>query len=293
MKQQRYFSGQDGISIFQILQKEIGYPLKGSLLSQAFRRSSFCSENGGKSNESLEFIGDQVLSFYTVKFLSQRLSGMNYEGDYACRIPPSRFSAIKQSLLSNENFSKIVDGWGIADYLIVGKDDEKNQVQKQTKIKADLLEAIVGAIAEDCKWDAAILEKVVSKILGLEEQVEMILATDVRSGLFDIDNAVTTLKELAEREQITRLSYDFCGPECLGKDANGDPIWGCTCRAVNDATGFSVLVYASSKKDAKKMAAYLVLCEHFQVPNQFGSYGFNDVMGKTWIYKNGELKPKE
>lgn len=293
MRKQRYFNEQDRFALFRIIQEKTDYPLhSNSLLSQAFRRSSFCVANGGKSNEMFEFNGDQILSYYTVKIIAQRLGGMNFEGDYALRSQPSQFSAWKQKLLSNENFAKIIDDWGVADYLIVGKDDEKSEVHKQMKIKADLFEAIIGAIAEDCKWDAEILEKVVGKVLGLEEQIADIIECDPRRILFDMENAVTKLKELVEQGQCSRLSYDFMGPECLGYDKDGDPIWTCTCRVVNDVTGITTLVRASSKKNAKKAAAYLALCEHFQMPNQYGLTGFEKVMCKPWVYKNGKLKPK-
>ena len=40
-----------------------------------------------------------------------------------------------------------------------------------------------------------------------------------------------------------------------------------------------------SKKDAKKAVAYLLLCEHFQMQNQYGPNGFYPI----WIYKDGKL----
>lgn len=288
MRRRRYFDGKDMVALRRLIQDKTGYmPRSNCFLSQAFRRSSYCAEDGGKSNEMFEFVGDQVLSYFTVKFVAQRCGAVNLEGDYAFRIRQNHFSALKQELLSNESFAKIVDAWGIADYLIVGKDDIKNEVHKQTKIKADLFESIIGAVAVDCKWDPVILEKVVAKALSLDARIDAIIQSEQHWWRFDIDNAVTKLKELAEAEQCSQPKYDFAGPEYLGYDKDGDPIWSCNCQIINDITGIVILVYAASKKDAKKAAAYLALCEHFEVANKYGvsqKYGF-------WIYKNGRLMP--
>ena len=288
MRRQRFFNGRDKAVLRGILQDNVGYIPSNAALCQAFRRSSYCMEEGGKSNEMFEFIGDQVLSFYTVKIISQRCCAVNLEGDFAFRIRQHKLSGLKQQLLSNENFAKIIDDWAVAEYLIVGRDDERNEVDKQTKIKADLFEAIIGAIAMDCNWNSEILENVVNKALGLDSLVDRIIQEDFMPVQFDMENAVTKLKELAEKEQISQPSYniDQIGGPAF-RDKAGDPIWACNIRVINDITGISLVIYATSKKEAKKAAAYLALCEHFQVPNKYG------VSQKciSWIYKNGSLMP--
>ena len=77
----------------------------------------------------------------------------------------------------------------------------------------------------------------------------------------------TVLKELSEKEQCSMPKYDFSGPEALGYDKDGNPIWHCSSSIVNDITGIIRGVFASSKKDAKIAVAYLLLCEHFQMQN--------------------------
>ena len=48
--------------VFNMIQGQIGYDFKNlDLLKQAFVRRSYSEENGGESNEVLEFIGDKVL----------------------------------------------------------------------------------------------------------------------------------------------------------------------------------------------------------------------------------------
>lgn len=288
MKRQKYFNKQDKQKLQMLIQEKTGYCIQSSyVLSQAFRRRSFCVEQDGKSNEMFEFIGDQVLSYYVVKIISNRCCALNIEGDYAFRIREDYFTSLKQELLSNEMLASIIDEWGISEYLIVGKSDEKNQVDQQTKVKADLFESIIGAIAVDSKWDSMVLEAVVRKALNLDDRLQVIIQKDSNSSTINIDNAITILKELAEKEQCSMPKYDFSGPEQLGYDKDGNPIWDCSSSIINDITGISRVVFASSKKDAKKAVAYLLLCAHFQMQNQYGPSDFCPI----WIYKDEKLIP--
>ena len=289
MRKQKYFNGQDKQQLRLLIQEKTGYCIRSSCaLSQAFRRRSFCAEQEGKSNEMFEFLGDQVLSYYVVKIISDRCCALNIEGEYAFRIRENYFTSLKQELVNNELLASIIDEWGISEYLIVGRSDEKNRVDQQVKVKADLFEAIIGAIAVDSRWDSMVLETAVRKSLNLDARLQNIILNDYNSITINIENAVTVLKELAEKEQCSMPKYDFSGPEAFGYDNNGNPIWHCSSSIVNDITGIIKGVYASSKKDAKKAVAYLLLCEHFQMQNQ---YGPNDFCS-TWIYKDGKLVPE-
>lgn len=289
MRKQKYFNDQDKQQLRLLIQEKTGYCIRSSCaLSQAFRRRSFCAEQEGKSNEMFEFLGDQVLSYYVVKIISDRCCALNIEGDYAFRIRENYFTSLKQELVNNELLASIIDEWGISEYLIVGRSDEKNRVDQQVKVKADLFEAIIGAIAVDSRWDSMVLETAVRKSLNLDARLQNIILNDYNSITINIENAVTVLKELAEKEQCSMPKYDFSGPEAFGYDNNGNPIWHCSSSIVNDITGIIKGVYASSKKDAKKAVAYLLLCEHFQMQNQ---YGPNDFCS-TWIYKDGKLVPE-
>ena len=230
-----------------------------------------------------EFIGDQVLSYYVVKIISDRCCALNIEGDYAFRIRENYFTSLKQELVNNEMLASIIDDWGISEYLIVGRSDEKNQVDQQTKVKADLFESIIGAIAVDSKWDPTVLETAVRKSLSLDDRLQDIIQSDNNLMNINIDNAVTVLKELAEKEQCSMPKYGFY----LEHDKDGNPIWSCGCAIVNDITSIIRDVRASSKKDAKKAVAYLLLCEHFQMQNQYGPNDFCPI----WNYSDGRLFP--
>ena len=288
MIRRTYLSRLEELETKRIIKEKTGYSIKSSIiLNQVFRRSSFAAETGQNSNEIFEFIGDQVLGFYVVKIVSKRCGSLSFTDDYTFRIRENRFTQIKQALVNNEVLSKIVDEWDIAKYLLLGSSDIKNEVDKEPKVKADLFEAIIGAIAIESEWDSEILENAVLKALNIDEKITDMIESDIMVRFFDIDNAVTTLKETAESGQCTMPKYEFVGPEHIGYDSDGNPKWGCTSSIINNKAGITRQVLSSSKKDAKKATAYLLLCEHFGVQNK---YGPNDWF-VSWIYKNGELLP--
>jgi len=265
--------------------EKTGWHMGNGLLLQAFTRRSYTAEHGGENNEMLEFIGDRVLDYYAVKAIAKRFGARDESGEYTCRVREGRFAELKQELVSNKTLAAIVDEWGIAEYLIVGKSDYNNWTTEQEKAKADLFEALLGAIAVQSNWDAMALEQAVEKMLGLDARLQAVLKTEQRPPRFRLENAVTTLKELAEQGECPPPVYEFHGPDEVGYDKDGNPIWYCTCMAVE--WGIRLTVQASSKKTAKQNAAYLVLRRHYGLQNEDGP---NRICG-FWEYKDGKLIP--
>lgn len=281
MRTQKNFSSREQ----QLLKKKIfektGYHIRSNgLLLQTFTRSTYSAEHGGENNEVLEFIGDQVMAYYLVKVATSRCVSGNSRGEYAFRIREDRFTAIKHEVVSNETLAEIIDEWGIGEYLIVGGCDYGNKEGLPLKAKADLFEAILGAIALESKWDPAVLEIAVSGMLSMEDRVIRMLQEEKRPPKFDIQNAPRILKELSDHRECTPPSYRFAGPESMGYDEDGDPIWSCTCQSANLRETIYRRVSANSKKDAKKAAAYLVLCAHFELP---------DGQDVDWKFQKGNL----
>lgn len=288
MKRHNVLTTGEKQAVRQIVFERTGYGIKSTtILNQILRRSSFAAEQGLSSNEILEFIGDQVLSYYVIKLITNRCGSLNPLRDYVFRIKENQFTQIKQDLVNNEALAAIMDEWGLARFLFLGKSDIINDAAKETKVKADLLEAVIGGIAIDCDWDPHVLESAVQRSLGVDAKLTALMEADPKVVPFDLDTAITTLKELAESGRCSMPEYVFSGPDNLGYDEDGNPRWMCRCRIINEQTGLSILVAATSKKDAKKAAAYLILCRHFETQNQ---YGPNDWY-LSWIYKDGRLFP--
>ena len=285
-------NGLEKSEVKRIIHEKTGYYIKSSIiLNQIFRRSSLAAETGENSNEIFEFIGDQVLSFYVVKIITKKFGSISaLTNDYSFRIHEGQFTQIKQNFVNNEALAEIIEEWDISKYLLLGKSDIKNEITKELKVKADLFEAIIGAIAIESNWDHHILETAIMLTLNMETKISAMIESDTKARNINIDNAITTLKEMAENKNCTMPKYEFAGPDSIGYDSDGNPKWFCVCRIINDITGLTQLVMASSKKDAKKAAAYLILCEHLCIPNKYGP----PVDCHTeWTYKDGKLLPNK
>ncbi len=286
MRRTKDWNSREREKIKTIISDKTGYYINANcLLIQTFTRRSYTVEHGGENNEILEFIGDQILSYYVIKIITERFGALNSDYEYTCRLRENDFTGLKHELVSNEALAKIIDEWGIVEYLIVGKSDYLNEVDNQIKVKADLFEAILGAIAVESKWNSDVLERVVSKMLSIDKKLNSIITTEYRPAQFDIENAVNTLKELAEHGSCSIPEYDT--PENPVHDKDGNPRWCCTCFVISEKTGITRQVWSTSKKSAKRGAAYLVLCDLLELQNQYGVNGKYTI----WQFQNGKLMP--
>lgn len=176
MRKKKGYTPQEMEKLRKIIRERTGYLLKSDkLLEQIFTRSTYSTQKGGENNEVLEFIGDQVLSYFLVKKLSKLCGDWSDEGEYLFRLREHRLTSIKQELVCNENLCEIVDSWGIAKYVVAGPKDWPNGLDDQPKARADLFEALLGGIALECGWDAQILERVVHKMLSLDKRLAVML----------------------------------------------------------------------------------------------------------------------
>lgn len=285
MKEINEFESQEKMYIRKVLFDKLGFRPTGWV--QAFTRKSYAVQWGGRDNEELEYIGDSVLNYYVVKILTDRFGGYDIDHDFRYHLTFHKIDQIKKQLVSNENLARIIDKWDFAQFLIVGKSDIQNKVDEQVKVKADLFEAILGAVAVQKKFDQDIIEKAVYNMLSMEDVINSIITMEHRIIDFDIDNAVTKLKECAEHGELSMPRYRFAGPEIFQYDKDGNPIWACRCNV--DSLGMLLNVYANSKKDAKKAAAYLMLIQHYGCSNEYGP----SRRSLNWSYKDGKLIPDQ
>lgn len=287
MRTQKELKSSERRELQAFLYEKCGCRMKVYFLRQLLTRKSYSVQHGGENNEIFEFIGDKVLDFYVVKFIAERLGAMSLNCEYSLRLNEGSFTTVKSDIVNNKSLAKIIDEWDIAKYLAVGKCDIANEIDKEEKVKADLFEAILGAIAIQYKWNPKVLENAVVKMLSLEERIEEIKCKSYRPENCSLENAVTTLKELSEHGECSPPKYEITSPESVGYDKNGNPRWICGCTVINQVTGISKLVQASSKKVAKKAAAYLVLCDHLELQNEYGPNS-TEVF---WYFDDGKLIP--
>lgn len=260
------------------VQKKIGYWFNNAdLLLQAFTRSSYSTQFGGENNEVLEFLGDKVLDFYVVKVISDRFGFVKSQSDYydegndndeyciVAHKDEADFTELKKEIVSNKTLAKRIDILGFAKYMFMGDSDIDNHVEKQEKVKADLFEAILGAIAIDSDWNHDELQNSVEFMLQIEDFLQDVDTEEERPDKFKLENAVTTLKELAEHGRCSFPEYDQ--PDEMVEMNDGRMMWECTCYVRSWSMRHTA--YATSKKEAKRYAAYLMLCDYFGLHDEF------------------------
>lgn len=262
------------------VQKKIGYWFDNEdLLLQAFTRSSYSSQHGGENNEVLEFLGDRVLDFYVVKVISDRFGFVKSQSDYYdeendldeyCIVAHKNeadFTELKKQIVSNETLAKTIDKLGLFKYMYLGDTDLENPKFKDNliKVKADLFEAILGAVAIDSDWNQDELQNVVEFMLQIDDFLADVDTEEPKPSKFQLENAVTTLKELAEKGRCSIPEYYQAEEQVLMND--GTLMWECTCYIRSWAMKHTA--YATSKKEAKRYAAYLVLCDFYGLPDEF------------------------
>ena len=262
------------------VQKKIGYWFDNEdLLLQAFTRSSYSSQHGGENNEVLEFLGDRVLDFYVEKVIADRFGFVKSQSDYYdeendldeyCIVAHKNeadFTELKKQIVSNETLAKTIDKLGLFKYMYLGDTDLENPKFKDNmiKVKADLFEAILGAVAIDSDWNQDELQNVVEFMLQIDDFLADVDTEEPRPSKFQLENAVTTLKELAEKGRCSIPEYYQAEEQVLMND--GTLMWECTCYIRSWAMKHTA--YATSKKEAKRYAAYLVLCDFYGLPDEF------------------------
>lgn len=260
------------------VQRKIDYSFDNiDLLLQAFTRSSYSAQFGGENNEVLEFIGDKVLDMYVTKIIADKFGFMKsqskyYDGkednDEYCIVAHHNegdFTELRKTIVNNKTLAKRIDKLGFAKYLYLGDSDLDNNVVNQEKVNADLFEAILGAIAIDCEWNPDDLQNSVDIMLNIDEFLDEVDTEEERPAKFQVDNAINTLKEMAEHGRCSIPEYDPSDEMVELND--GSMMWKCTCYV--RSWRIEKTAYATSKKLAKKYAAYLVLCNYFNLEDEY------------------------
>jgi ribonuclease-3 len=123
------------------LQERIGYRFKNpALLREAMTHSSFRHETGlDQDNERLEYVGDAVLQLLVTEALVDLFPLAN-EGELTRR---------RSALVCEESLLKQERNLDLFSFLRIGKGVEKMAVRGTMSMRADAVEALIGAIYLD------------------------------------------------------------------------------------------------------------------------------------------------
>lgn len=236
------------------VQNKIGYTFKKeNLLLQAFTRRSYSSENRNfQHNQVLEFIGDSVLSLCVVKNLCTESGSFNNYNQFVSTKDEGQLSEKRKALINKDNLAKCIDNLGFAKFLLLGKSDENNNVRNKVGAKEDLFEAILGAVALDCDFNIATLNKVCNTMLNAKAKQNQTASNNKKIqemrnevGKPKMETAVSKLNELYQKGYISKPSYTF-------ENNSG---WICTCRIKECEHGWYNNTPQDRKSEARQIAA--------------------------------------
>ena len=125
-------------------EKIIGYAFKNkTLLERSFIHSSYANENNVESYERLEFLGDGVLGLIVAELLYE---GSGDEGVMTVR---------RSRIVSSEPLEDATEKMGLDEFILYGK-GERTQDHTDSKVHADVFEAVLGAIYLDGGYESAV-----------------------------------------------------------------------------------------------------------------------------------------
>ncbi|HAZ27079.1 TPA: ribonuclease III [Candidatus Acetothermia bacterium] len=124
-----------GSSLSALLAR-LGLELPEEDLRTALTHDSYANEQGGGSNERLEFLGDAVLDLAVADTLF-RLFPDRDEGD---------LSKLRAVVVSRPVLAEVAEGLGLGEFLLLGAGAEEGGARTRPSVLAAALEAVVGAV---------------------------------------------------------------------------------------------------------------------------------------------------
>ena len=168
------------------LEALLGYTFQdGSLLTEALIHSSARSENGGRDNERLEFLGDRVL-------------GLSIAALLFARFPQAREVELARhfnALVCKTSCAEIARRLQLGSHLIMAASEARSGGRKKEVILADACEALLGAILVDGGTVAA------------EAAVDRLWAPLVGTAEAPAPDAKTALQEFAQSQKCGLPEY--------------------------------------------------------------------------------------
>jgi ribonuclease-3 len=178
------------------LSARLGYAFTDiSLLETAMHHRSWNAENdGGESNERLEFLGDAVLGWVVADIVYSQHSDL----------PEGKLTDLRKSVVNANALAEVAAELGIGEFLMLGKGEDTAGGREKTSILSDALEAVIGAVYIDAGPQAT--HNMVSALMGKR-------IVDAVGGLDRLD-AKTRLQELASKlEAHVHYKVEDEGPD--------------------------------------------------------------------------------
>lgn len=131
------------------LKKKLGIHFKNTrLLENAFVHRSYLNEHKNtfeKSNETLEFLGDSVLSLITSQYLFHHFPNLK-EGDY---------TDVKAALVRTESLAMAAEKLGLGKFILMSSGEEQQGGRTNANMLADVFESLIAVIFLDQGYETA------------------------------------------------------------------------------------------------------------------------------------------
>lgn len=187
------------------------------IIKQALTHSSFCNElelSKEYCNERLEFLGDAVLKIIVSEYLYNQYPSYD-EG---------HLSKIRSVVISDEVLEKIAREINLQEFLILGKNEEKNGGRERSSTIACAFEALLGGLFLAGKYDDA--KKLVLDLLrdeieetdfkGELNNFKALLQEYCQAKYADIPEYITVREEGPAHAKTFYVNVEFHG-EKLGE----------------------------------------------------------------------------
>lgn len=160
--------------IIDAIEEVLGYEFKDkALLAQAFTRESYAKEQRVKgldcqSNEQLEYFGDSVLNYLVVSGQLDHFTKVMDNTGLHVLYKEGKLSEFNSHWTDKKMLSSCIDTLGLAKYLIMSKGDINQEASKNSSVKEDLFESLVGAMWIDSNKDLSKIQDVVYGMLSIQ-----------------------------------------------------------------------------------------------------------------------------
>lgn len=160
-----------------------------TLLETAFTHTSYANEHRLlkiSHNERLEFLGDAVLQLMISQYLFRKYP----------KKPEGDLSKLRSMIVREESLAGFSRQLGFADYIKLGRGEERSGGRERATILGDLFEAFLGAL---------LLDKGVEAVAAFINQV---MIPQIERGNFEqVKDYKTSLQELLQAKGEVAIEY--------------------------------------------------------------------------------------
>ena len=162
-----------------------------NLLRQAFTRRAFALEYGlvgypghEGCSEELEFLGDAIMNTIVTREIMRQFASCNCENvaaPFECKYSEGDLTKLRMQFINKEYLASRATDLGLDKYILYGTGEEATESALE-----DMMEALIGAVTVDCKWNMAVLDNVVNRLLEIQLDCENDL---LKKSFYEIFNS--------------------------------------------------------------------------------------------------------